>query len=83
MPSSLTTDVGLVGGMAKAALSPSRIVVPGGMAATASGLSTSFSGATVGWDGSVRAAITSALRATAWSKRVRSLRIDAETSRSP
>ena len=49
----------------------------------ASGLSRSFSGATVGWDGSVRAAITSAPRATAWSKRVRSLRIDAETSMSP
>ena len=81
-PSSLTTEVGLVGGMAKA-LSPSRIVVPCGIAAMASGLSRSFSGATVGWDGSVRAAITSAPRATAWSKRVRSLRIEADTSMSP
>ena len=81
-PSSLTTEVGLVGGMAKA-LSPSRIVVPCGTAAMASGLSRSLSGATAGCDGTVSAAITSAPRATAWSNRVRSLRTAAETSMSP
>ena len=65
-PRSRTTEFGVVGGRRKA-LSPSRMTVSVGVAAIASGLITSSSGATAGCVGSSSAAMTSALRATAWS----------------
>ena len=81
-PSILTREFGVVGGRSNA-LSPSMITVPGAMYSIASGLRRSLVGETAGRDGIRSTAIASALRATAWSRRVRSWRTAAETSRSP
>ena len=81
-PSIRTTELGVFGGSAKA-LSPRSTRVSAGVAAIASGLSRSSAGATVGCDGRPRSLITCALRVSAWSKRVGSLRTAADTSRSP